>query len=213
MQAVRVHAPVILIACYLAILPSVSTADDTRHPSLSPAQDFSNSMFILLTPNSKGWVGLSRSPATISFGRVGSSRTDSDVAAVTLFSIPEGLSPEGFLAHAKDGLERDAPAPRFEVKESLIRLSQARSYPCVEYDATSIDHGKQLLFLPRKDLLLRLIALYCQYPNKPGLGFSISFSHRGTELPPNFDAEAQDFIAGVEVTSPPARPNQHLERP
>jgi hypothetical protein len=207
----RIYAALILAACYS--MPGASAADGGGHPSLSPAQDFSNQLFIILSPNSQGWVGLNRSSAGISFGRVGSSPTDSDIAAVTLFSVPAGLSPEDFLAYIKDGVERDAHAPRFEATETRVKLSQARSYPCVEYQANSIDHVKQFPLLPSKALPLRISGLYCQYPNKPGLGFSISFSHRGADPLPTFDAEAQDFIASVEVTSPPARPNPHSERP
>ena len=203
----------LVVACFLTFVSRVSRADDAQHPSLSPGQDFSNSLFILLSPNSEGWVGVGRTSDSISFGRVGRSRNDTDVAAVTVFSTPPGLNPQEFLAHVKEGLERDAPAPRFEVKTASIRLSTARTYVCVEYNAMSIDHGKQLRFLPHKDLPIRLIALYCQYPDKPGLAFSVSFSHRGEEPPPTFDAEAQDFIASVAVTSSSARPNKRLERP
>jgi hypothetical protein len=208
LQAIRAAA-----TCCIAIGSSWATADDAHHPSLAPGQDLSNPMFTLTSPKSEGWVGLSQSSSRIAFGRAGATSADSDVAAVTLFSIPQGLSADDFLALVKSGTERDAPSPQFEVKEASLKPSQARSYVCVDYRATSIDHGKQSFLGRRAALQLKLRALYCQYPTKPGLGFSISFSHRGEQPLPTFDAEAEEFIAGVEVRSPETRPNQRVWTP
>jgi hypothetical protein len=175
----------------------VATASE--HPAVQPGQDFSNSLFKMKSPDSAGWVGLSQNSSRIAFARSGASAADSDVAALILFSVPVASVAEDFVALVKKGVEKDAPKPRFDVETSSVELSPDRPYTCAKYSATSIDHGEKALLLPTKPLRLQVLSLYCKYPNKPGLGFAISFSHRGETAMPAFQQAAEAFIAGVQI--------------
>jgi hypothetical protein len=198
---------VAVVLCCLGAAPAICVAADSPRQPVSAGQDFSNPMFAVHSPNSEGWQ-VFRSGAGLSFGRTGANHTDSEVATVSVFSTPKGLSPEEFLSRVRDGLTADSASPQFQVVTSSVKLSTARAYTCVDYDATSIDHGKPQLFLPHHDEALALIALYCQYPDKPGLGFAVTFSHRGGQAPATFEPEARDFIASVQVTSASQPPTQ-----
>ena len=196
--------PALAAALSLALWNLTATAAEPQ--SVQPGQDFSNPLFKMKSPNSAGWTGLIQNASRIAFARSGASAVDSDVAAVMLFAVPKSISDEDFLALAKKGVEEDAPKPRFDVEAASMELSHDRPYTCVKYSATSIDHGNKGFFIPKRSLRLQMVSLYCQYPNRPGLGFAISFSHRGVTPMPAFQQEAEDFIAGVQVAQPDKKP-------
>ena len=177
-----------------------------EHPTLQPGQDFSSQLFKMKSPNSSGWVGLSQNGSRIAFARSGTAATDSDIAAVILFPVPAASGVEDFVALVRKGVERDAPKPRFEVENTSLEVSPDRPYACVKYNATSIDHGEKTFVLPKRPLRLQLLSLYCRYPDNPGLGFAISFSHRGATPLLTFQQEAEEFIDGVQVTPTDKKP-------
>jgi hypothetical protein len=119
-----------------------------------------------------------------------------------LFPISGDPEADAFLTQIREGTERDAPAPRYEMVRTTLELSQARPYICAIYRATAIDHGKppSLFSSKPKPLQFQVVTLYCKYPEKPGMGFAVSFSHRGVTPLTTIDEEADSFINGVQVT-------------
>lgn len=168
------------------------------HPPISPNQVFSTPLLDLRAPPSTGWYGLAQSANVIAFAKSGSHPHESFVAAVSLFRLPGSLKPAALAEYVREGIIKDSPSDRFEIIESAVRDSTDRKYPCVSYHGVSYDRKAQS-WLPGKKLRIEVIALYCQYPNKSGLAFSASFSHRGGAAGEEIDREAAAFIDSVQV--------------
>lgn len=196
-----------LVASIMALSLSfgeVSAA--ATHPAVSPYQEFSNPILQVHAPDSDGWSGITQTPDRIAFGKSGSTAGESFVAAVVLFRIPEFPNSEAFTEYIREGVIKDLPSDRFEATDSNIQYSSERGYPCVRYHAIAIDRKARTSVFVTKKLRLEDFALYCQHPTKPGLGFSVSFSHRGGDADEKIDAEAAAFMDSVQVTSPAKAP-------
>lgn len=175
-------------------------------PSVSPNQDFSNPILQIHAPASDGWHGLSQTPNRIAFAKSGSTAEESFVAAVFLFRIPTFEKSDAFTDYVREGIIKDSPSDRFETIELSVLYSTEREYPCVKYHGISIDRHASTSALFYKKLRIENIALYCEHPSRPGLGFSISFSHRGGSADEKIDADALAFIESVQVTPPTKAP-------
>jgi hypothetical protein len=172
------------------------------HPAISPNQYFSNPILQVHAPASNGWYGITQSSDRIAFGKSGSTSDESFVAAVFLFRIPEFLNSAAFIEHVREGVIKDSPSDRFETIELNVQLSTEREYTCVRYHGISNDRKAHTSSLFKKTLRIENIALYCEHPSKPGLGFSVSFSHRGGNAEVKIDDDAASFINSVQVTAP-----------
>jgi hypothetical protein len=196
-----------LIASIMALsLPFGEVSVAATHPAVSPNQEFSNPLLQIHAPGSDGWYGITQRPDHISFGRSGSTAGETFVAAVFLFRIPTFPNSEAFTEYVREGAIKDSPSDRFETIESNIQYSSEREYPCVRHHAISNDRKARTSAFSKKKLRLENFALYCQHPTKPGLGFSVSFSHRGGSADEKIDAEAAAFMDSVQVTSPTKAP-------
>jgi hypothetical protein len=147
----------------------------------------------------------------VTFGRSGASNGESFIAAVLRFSLPEAQSKEDFVALIKRGVESDAPPDRFKNMESTFEYSDQRGYPCVLYKATGEDTKAKISFFGRSHLILQIQTLYCRLPNLEKTGFAAMFSHRGATKVDDLNAQATDFIDGVQI--PDGEPYNRLERP
>lgn len=168
------------------------------HPPISPNQAFSTPLLDLRAPPSTGWYGLAQSANVIAFAKSGSHPHESFVAAVSLFRLPGSLKAAALAEYVREGIIKDSPSDRFEVIESDVRDSTDRKYPCVSYHGVSYDRKAQS-WLPAKKLRIEVIALYCEYPDRSGLAFSVSFSHRGGTAADGIAQEAAVFIDSVQV--------------
>jgi hypothetical protein len=192
-----------LVASIMALsLPFAEVPGAATHPAVTPYQEFSNPILQIHAPGSDGWYGVTQTPDRIAFGKSGSTAGETFVAAVVLFRIPTFPNSEAFTEYVREGVIRDSPSDRFVTIESNIQYSSEREYPCVRYHAIANDRKARTSAFFRKKLRLENFALYCQHPTKPGLGFSVSFSHRGGSADEKIDAEAAAFIDSVQVTSP-----------
>ena len=172
----------------------------TTHPPISPNEDFSNPILQIHAPASSGWYGFERSAARIAFKKDGSSAHETFVAAVFLFHLPAFPNSEAFTEFVREGIIKDAPADRFDILESNVQYSPERGYPCVRYHGISRDRKARVSAFFTEEMRFEIISLYCQHPVRPGLGFSVSFSHRGGSAAENIDAAAAAFIDSVQVT-------------
>ncbi len=170
------------------------------HP-VNPNQDFSNSTLQIHAPESDGWHGIARNGSSIVFGRYGESGTETFVAAVLLFHLPAFPDSDGFTQYVREAAAKDSPPDRFVPIESSVQYSSERTYPCVRYHAISMEKKVHIAPFFRKDLRIENVALYCRHPDRPGLGFVVSYSRRGGRPDYNIDNEAESFIDSVQVPS------------
>jgi hypothetical protein len=167
----------------------------------APNQDFSNPTLQIRAPASSGWYSISQTPEYIAFGKHGDDPDESFAAAVFLFRLPALADGDAFTEYVREGVIKDSPSDRFDTIEQSVQYSSERNYHCVRYHRISIDKKARAGFF-RKKLRLENIALYCQHPGKPGLGFSVSYSHRGGSPDYNIEEEeAAAFIDSVQVAS------------
>jgi hypothetical protein len=185
---------------FCAAFSDVSVA--ANRPAVSPNQDFSNPMFQLRAPASTGWYGVAQSSTHTEFGKSGSSANESFVAAVILFRHPTFENADAFTGYVREGVVKDSPSDRFEVIESSVQYSSEREYACVRYHGISNDLKTRTSGFFRRTMRLEVVALYCEYPPKPGVGFMVSFSHRGGSADVKIDDDAASFINSVQVTAP-----------
>jgi hypothetical protein len=192
------------VAVFCAPYKNVSAADN--RPAVSPNQDFSNPTLQIHAPASEGWHGFARSANLIAFGKSGSSAGETFIAQVNLFHLPTFPDSEAFTEFVREAVIQGSPTDRFKTVEVNVQYSAARGYPCVTYQAASLDKKARVSFFSTKKLPFEVYALYCQHPFKPGLGFSAVFSHRGGSIDENLDKEAAGFIDSVQVTPPSQAP-------
>lgn len=181
-----------------------------------PGKMFRGDVLNIRAPNSEGWGLDQSSPGLWSFGRDGAKSGESYVASVLAFDLIETTSTEDFLALIKQGIEGDTSSDRFAVSDAIYDYTDARGYPCVKYQATTEDKKARTSFFARVRQKLQIYSLYCRHPTRPGLGFAISFSHRGADPDPEFEKQAQDFISGVDVpprTAPESDENSDGSQP
>lgn len=193
----------VIVAC-CAPYKDIS-ADDNR-PAVSPNQDFSNPMFQLRAPSSTGWHEFGQSSSHIEFGKSGSSASESFVAALRLFRHPIFQDADAFTDYVREGVIKESPSDRFEVIESSVQYSSEREYPCVRYHGISNDRQARISAFSKKKMRIEILALYCEYPSKPGLGFIVSFSHRGGSDEVTIDDEAASFINSAQARIPSSTP-------
>lgn len=110
------------------------------------------------------------------------------------------------MALIKQGIENDTSPDRFTVSNATYDYTDARGYPCVQYQATTEDKKARISLFKREPQKLQIYSLYCRHPLRPSLGFAITFSHRGTDLNPDFEKQGQDFTSGVDVPPHTAAP-------
>ena len=176
------------------------------HP-VAPNQDFPNPVLDVHAPASSGWYGIKQTPSQIAFGKDGANGGETFVATVMLFRIPTFAGTDAFTEYVREGVAKDSPADRFDPVELSIQYSSERSYPCVRYHGISVDKKARIAPFFTKKLRIENIALYCQHPDRPGLGFTISYSHRGGTDDYPIDEEAESFIDSVQVTAPTKGPD------
>ncbi len=116
------------------------------------------------------------------------------------------------MALIKQGIQNDTSPDRFTVSDAIYDYTDARGYPCVKYQSTTEDKKARTSLFKREPQKLQIYSLYCRHPIRPGLGFAISFSHRGADLDPAFEEQGQDFINGVDVPPHTAAPMPDEEK-
>lgn len=200
------YARFIAIAiCTIALLAGEVEAQDI----LQPGQTYSGPLLNIKSPQTAGWQLYQSSPAGMVFAKLGGSHGESYIANVASFALKKTGNSDQFLALIKQKIEQDAAPERFIPLDSKYQYNDERGYPCVKFIAVTIDKGAAIR-PPHADPTLEMIGLYCKHPQEEDLGFAAVFSHRGEEKDPNFAAEADSFIAGVQVPAQdiPAPPTQ-----
>ena len=150
-------------------------------------------------------------PGELGFGRPGKSSTASDIASVTGFALAETTTSDELVALIRHGIENDTSSDRFKTTGGTLEYTDARGYPCVRYQVTTLDTNARVSYFQHASLTLQADSLYCRHPTQPTLGFAISYSHRGPEPDPDFAQRARAFIDGVTVPTADASPAEASE--
>jgi hypothetical protein len=186
--------PITLVIAFFCSLASIAHAE-----IVVPRQLFSGGLLNVRAPNAEGWELVSSAEAGMAFAHRGVYSNESYVAQVTLFALPETRNPDEFVALIKRGVENDTPAERFKSLESSYEYTEQRGYPCVRFKGLTEDTKAKTSSFGQGSLKLQVYSLYCRHPRQQEVGFSIGFSHRGSFLDAELDAQAEEFIRGVQV--------------
>jgi hypothetical protein len=182
------------------LLASLFPATGVGAPEEVPAgKMFRGELLDIRAPNYDGWSLIATSTDNWSFAYYSVGTNSTYIASVLSFSLPEAQSTEEFLTFIRQGIAKDTSPDRFAVIGAALEYSEARGYPCATYHATTQDRKAKTSWSKRKPQTLEIYSLYCRHPNLATLGFAIAFSHRGSELDPFLEQQAQDFIEGVQV--------------
>jgi len=168
--------------------------------AVTAGERFPGPVLNISAPNSEGWkLASDSSSAGMLFGRIGSLPHETFVAAVARIAVPEIQTKEEFLAQVKHDVTRDSPPDKYRNFESTFEYSDQRGYPCVLFKGSAVEVNVKTSTFGRSDMLFQIQALYCRLPNLAKTGFAAMFSHRGGSVVADFDAQARDFIEGVQV--------------
>ena len=177
----------------------ISSSVNAKNPVLTPRQDFSSPLLQVYSPDSEGWSIRTRSNALLAFEKPGTAADQTYVATVQFFHLAAFPDAEAFTEFVREAVVKEAPTERFEILQSDVHYSEDRPYPCVKYRGVSVDKKSHVSLFVSKRLKFQMIALYCQHPNRPGVGFAVTYSSRG-EVEQNLDADAASFIDSVQIT-------------
>ncbi|MEW6312692.1 MAG: hypothetical protein AB1513_01390 [Pseudomonadota bacterium] len=171
--------------------------------NVPPGKVYAGPILNIAAPNSEGWQLLKSDPSGMAFARRGSASGESFAAQVAIFDPPQTNSPEEFEALIVKGAQSDAETERFSTKSFIHQFTSSRGYPCVQMKNISEDRQAEIGPNKTETLVMQNEHLYCRHPAQKNIGFAITYSHRGKDLHPDFENEAQSFIEGVQVPKNP----------
>ena len=150
------------------------------------------------SPNSEGWLEITKSTSQIVFVKDGNLSGESYVARVVFFPLETTNSKEEFLESIKNNETNNRNKERFTPIESNFKLSEQRSYSCVVAKQLSKDKMAKTSFFGTEEQFMQVKSLFCKDPKSEGRGFMVGYSFRGYAVNKNFDKEADSFINGVQ---------------
>lgn len=165
-------------------------------PALRPGEMFRGDFLDIRAPMTPGWQLILSNQGGVVFGRAGATPGENFAGQVSIFPLPSTGTADAFVGMIRTLVEQDLPGDRFEVEQASFDFTDERGYPCVRHHAVVHDLKPAHSAEP---LLMETAALYCRHPARPDTVFSIIYTHRGPALYPELQAEAAEFIAGVQV--------------
>lgn len=186
--------------CVVILVGAVLTACAAPSPRIAgPGQVFGGNYIHIEAPANDTWEIMSESPSGIAFAKGDHSTSESFVAWVAVFGLSPSNTPEEFKALIREAAKKDTDPVRFEMQKERFQYTSERPYPCVRYQSVAKDKSPAGSMAP---LWLEMDALYCRHPVQPESGFSVIYSHRGSQMHPNLRVEAEKFIQGVRAPGP-----------
>ncbi len=185
----------------IAILLGIITLTACQSVPLIPGKLFSGPFINVRSPNSEGWRLLDSSDRGMIFVRRGASPEESYAARVFAVALPESTDRDEFVALVKRHFQDNTSPERFRYLETNCEYTEKRGYPCVSIKAVA-DDTKASPSSGQQVLKLQIHLLVCRHPKplkRGSEGFGIEFSHRGSNLDPALDTQAEAFIEGVQV--------------
>lgn len=187
-----------LIALALTSCEHAPPAPDNSTP-LPPHHMLNGPYLNIRTPNSEGWHQVTSNTSDVTFAKDGATKGESFIATVPRFPLIDTANSVELMSAVRKIVEADNASPRVTPVETKYETSTERSYPCIRVTNVVADNEAGMGLDKTEKLLMQTKALYCGHPTLGKTGFGALFSHRGYELYPNFDVEADDFINGVQV--------------
>jgi hypothetical protein len=169
-------------------------------PAVAPGQVFPGENLTVTWPtNAEGWHLSQAQAARWSFTKRGAQPDDSWGAVISGHALPPDITTrEEFRLFVKQAADADN-ADRFGNLRSEAAFSDARKYPCVRYRAAGVDALALAQSDGKKKLVLEEQLLVCKNPLLSNVAFAAVYSYRGAAPDPNFDTDADDFFAGIQV--------------
>jgi hypothetical protein len=99
----------------------------------------------------------------------------------------------------RKGVEADTSPNRFRELNSEFQHEESRGYPCIRYTGLHEDLQAKLQTGATGTLTTQTQTLYCIHPAEKGAAFAVGYSHRGQNLQPDFENEANQFIGSSHV--------------
>lgn len=164
---------------------------------IEPAQALRWQHLAVRAPESPGWVRLRESRQALALMRRSDALARSEVAIVSVFTLPAGLDRDGFAAWVGAAVAAEAPASRFRPLEADWAHVEDRGRACVLHRSVTQDLQARGLPAGSAPPLLQQHALYCRDPGRADSGFAATFSTRGPALDPSFAERAREFVDGV----------------
>ncbi|MEK6805115.1 MAG: hypothetical protein AABY95_00510 [Pseudomonadota bacterium] len=159
-----------------------------------PGQVFEGSYIHIEAPTNGTWEIISDSSSGMVFAKGDRSTSETFVAAVAIFGLPPTNTKEEFVSLVRESVNKDTDPARFEMQNEHFQHTSERPYSCIRHQSVAKDKAPAGPIAP---LWLEMYALYCRHPVQPESGFSVVYSHRGSQLYPNLRQEAEKFIQGV----------------
>lgn len=187
------------IAIGLGLVLSACTASGPHGPVIEPGHVFPGDNLSVTWPNSEGWhLSTSRRNEWV-FAKQGTAPDDTYIAVISWFRLPSAITPPDFVAFIKQRADEDIDQKRFKDLKSSVEYSDERKYPCVHYHAQATDTEPLTESGRKAPLLLQVEHFDCKNPLLTDMAFAAVYSHRGNEPDPEFQQEAADFFAGIQV--------------
>lgn len=190
----------ILAFVLASIIMSSCVINPGHEPKPVPASYLYKGSYInIKVPNSDGWHLLNSNSSGMEFAKSGAEKKESFSAQVLIFPLRETKNEDEFLSVIKAGIVADTEPSRFDTKQLDLSYTEKRGYSCVKITG-ELEDKKSLTSLGyRAPLILQIESLYCRHPVRTDTGFAVIYSHRGPSKYPKLDAEAEQFISGVQV--------------
>lgn len=182
---------------FALVLTLFAAAAQAQPQAVAPGQAFRWQQLALRAPASDGWVLLGSSAQSVAFMRRSDELARSEVATVSVFTLPDGLDGDGFAAWVQKTVQAELPASRFRVVDAQLAPSDERGYACISHHSHSHDLKARGLPAGSEPPLLQQLALYCRHPDRAGAGFAAAFSTRGPGADDTLPERARAFIAAV----------------
>ncbi len=168
-------------------------------PTLPANYYYEGSYIDIHSPNEEGWSLIGKSTQGIVFGKKGKEKSDSEIAQVLFFPLPQDTKSENeFLSLIEEEFHKNTNKDRFNIIESDFQLFNQRKYPCVQLKALLNDKKAKISNFSTESLKMKIKSLYCKDAKTKKRGFMIGYSYRGKTIDPNFNEKADSFISGVE---------------
>lgn len=164
---------------------------------VQPGQVIETEVLTVRAPGSTGWSLTARSPARVSFAKLGHGPNATLAAMAVAFRIEVPRSKEHFLELVKRGVAADTPALRFRPVRESFTHEEAEGSQCVRYVGLHEDLQAKTFVAPRGPIQMQSHTLYCLHPHEAGVAFAAGYSHRGELTHAAMDPEAREFIAGA----------------
>lgn len=188
----------VLLTLMLAWLVSCVTVA----PLVDPDKEIGVFGVTALPPQDGDWVVLSISGRQALLGREGSRQSESLIAAISIYQLPDLDTDGEFLTYVAEGRASGPDIGRFEILQNEEALSTLRGATCVKYHSVSRDRAAHLQGGGTGTMILDNRGYHCRHPRDRDVGVQIEYSlrHFPDRTYPSAQQHATRFFDDVRFT-------------